>query len=190
MSCSVTRATCCSSGRTVARCTRTRSPASSRGTALQQDFQSILATGNDEHTTGGLASKAEATAAAHRKTLAPYFVDRSLIVTDTSAYAPGSVLPFEDDQIDPRFAWHVSYEGGGTKIADPAASTWTLTSLVATETSGVFEATWVDTRSSDGDLLAWATASYYTSDGKFGSLRVGQTTLGATGADNTETAGN
>jgi hypothetical protein len=158
--------------------------------ALQQDFQSILVAGNTEQTTGGLASKADTAAAAHRKTLAPYFGDRALIVKDTAAYAPGSVLPFDDDQIDPRFAWHITYEGAGTTVAAASASTWALTSMIATETPGVFEATWTDTRTSDHDLLAWATASYYTSQGKFGSLRVGQTTLGSTGALNNQTAAN
>lgn len=158
--------------------------------ALQQEFQSILLAENTEQTTGGLASGAAAAAAKHRKELAPYFVDRALIVKDSAAYAPGSVLPFDDDEIDPRFAWHVSYVGTGTTVADPASSRWTLASMVATGTPGVFEATWLDRRTSDGDLLAWASASYYTSQSKFGSVRVGQTTLGATGALNQTTGAN
>lgn len=158
--------------------------------ALQQEFQSILVRGNEQRSDNGAATPALTAAAAHRKQLAPYFVDRAMIAPDTEAYAPGSVLPFDADQIDPRFEWHVAYDANGTTVADPKASTWTLTSMVATDTSGVFEATWVDKRTSDGELLAWATASYYVSEGKFGSLRLGLTTLGSNGALNDQTAGN
>lgn len=146
--------------------------------ALQQEFQSILAKGNDERSDNGAATPALAAAAEHRKLLAPYFVDRALIVRDGAAYAPGSTLPFSDDQIDPRFAWHVVYEADGERVADPEASTWAVVSAVATQTPGVLEVTWADRRSSDGGLLAWASASYYADQGQFGSLRVGQTTLG------------
>lgn len=158
--------------------------------SLQQQFQSILVAANDEQSSGGEATEAEKKAAAHREALAPYFVDRALIVKDTAAYAPGSVLPFDDDEIDPRFAWHVAYDGSGTTVSDPSTSRWALTSMVATDTPGVFEATWLDQRRGGGELLAWATASYYVSEGKFGSVRVGQTTLGSTGVLNDMTAGN
>lgn len=158
--------------------------------SLQQRFQEILVAANDERSNDGAATPAEKDAAEHRKALAPYFVDRALIVKDTAAYAPGSVLPFDDDEIDPRFPWHVSYRAGGTTANDPSMSRWALTSMIATDTPGVFAATWLDRRTADSDLLAWATASYYVSERKFGSVRLGETTLGATGSLGGAKAGN
>lgn len=160
--------------------------------ALQQDFTTILFRGNTEKSGNGAPSTAFLDSVQHRKLLAPYFVKRSLPVTDANAYAPGSVLPFKDGQIDPRFPWHVSYtpDSQGRTVANPSLSSWQLESLVATATPGVLEATWLNKTVSSGDLLAWATASYYIDPGAFGSLIVGQTTLGARGAPSINKAGN
>lgn len=156
--------------------------------ALQQEFQSILHDRTGAQPTNGAADPATQAAAEHRRTLAPYFVDRALIADDAEAYAPGSVLPFDDDQIDPRFPWFIATGSDQITVSPASTSTWSLMSVVATQTPGVLEATWLD-RSVDGDLFAWATASYYVDGGKFGSLKVGTTTLGSRNTMKTQKAG-
>ena len=159
--------------------------------ALQQEFSAILFKGNGETAANGGATPALIAAVEHRRLLAPYFVERSLFVEDAEAYAPGSILPFDDDEIDPRFPWYVGYAPGsqGAIVLDPTTSSWELTSLVATVTPGVLEATWLNSSTGTGDLLAWATASYYVDPGAFGSLTLGKTTLGERGDATIETAG-
>lgn len=142
---------------------------------LQQEFTTILSRGDTETSSNGAPSTAVKEWAEHRKLLAPYFVERALLVKDSSAYAPGSVFPFSDDEIDPRFPWYQ------TATPDPAASSWELVSMVATSTPQVLEATWLNKSPVTGDLFAWATASYYVDAGGFGSLTTGVTTLGEQG---------
>ncbi len=156
---------------------------------MQQRFAQLAFDANDDRQDNGGASPAFLALVEHRKELAPYFVDRALIADDAEAYAPGSVLPYDENQIDPRFPWFLDYtDTARTTVAAPGASTWKLASMTATETSGVFEATWLNS-SDRGDLYAWATASYYVDGGKFGSLRVGTTTIGTGSATAIQTAG-
>lgn len=159
--------------------------------ALQQQFATILFQGNNEQApSNGAPGPAFLASVEHRKLLAPYFVDRALVADPAQAYAPGSFLPFGDNQIDPRFPWFVAHEGNAfSPVADPSTASWSLDSMVATQTPGVLEATWLDTNPSTGGLLAWATASYYVDQGKFGSLKVGTTTLATHTATQLETAG-
>lgn len=158
---------------------------------LQQKFATILFQGNDEVSGNGAPSKAFRNAVEHRKLLAPYFVDRAMFVDDALAYAPGSVLPFGPDEIDPRFPWYVSYEPGtqGRVAMNPAMSGWELASMVATSTQGVLEATWLNASPKTGELFAWATASYHVDPGAFGGLTVGLTTLGERGIPSMSKAG-
>lgn len=147
--------------------------------ALQQQFADILFAGNGETTQDGAPGAAFQLSVEHRRLLAPYFVDKALLAEDALAYAPGSVLPFSADQIDPRFPWFLDVEPGtdGRTIADPTMSKWELVSVTATGVPGILEATWLNTRPVTGELLAWATASYFTEPAAFGSLTVGQTTI-------------
>jgi hypothetical protein len=156
---------------------------------LQQEFAQILFKGNSEHTENGAPSAAFLESVQHRKLLAPYFVDRAFLVEDAVAYAPGSTLPFDSGKIDPRFPWFLAHPADDpVKLLDPSGSTWTVASVVATKTPGVLEATWVDSNAATGQLFSWATASYYSDEGKFGSLKVGTTTLSNDGS--IQTAGN
>ena len=147
---------------------------------LQQEFATILFAGNSEVSQDGAAGPSLSAAVENRRLLAPFFVDQALLADDSEAYAPGSALPFEADEIDPRFPWYVGYEpdSQGRTVMDPALSTWQLASVVASDTTGVLEATWLNSSPATGELLAWATASYYVQSGAFGSLSVGFTTIG------------
>ena len=158
---------------------------------LQNGFAEILYEGNEAEGADGAPSTVFATAVEHRKELAPYFIDRALFVKEELAYAPGSVLPFAPDEIDPRFPWYVAYEPGsqGTVVVDPAQSGWALASVTASNSQGVFDATWLNTDAATGDLLAWATASYFVDPGAFGDLMVGRTTIGDRGTPLSETVG-
>lgn len=159
--------------------------------ALQQQFTAILFQGNTEQApTNGAPGPAFLASVQHRKLLEPYFVERAFVADPAQAYSPGSYLPFGDTQIDPRFPWFVAHQSGASSpVADPSTTSWALASLVATQTPGVFEATWLDTNPSTGALLAWGTASYYVDQGKFGSLKVGTTTLASDTATQLQTAG-
>jgi hypothetical protein len=147
---------------------------------LQQEFATILFGGNTEVTSDGAAGPSLSAAVENRRLLAPYFVEQALLVDAAEAYAPGSALPFEADQIDPRFAWYVGYEpeSQGRTVVDPGLATWNLVSVVASETTGVLDATWLNTSPTTGELFAWATASYYVESGAFGNVSVGFTTIG------------
>lgn len=155
---------------------------------LQQEFAALLAKGYAEVPGNGAPSTALVDAAKHRKKLAPYFVERAFPVDDIQAYAPGSVLPFGADEIDPRFPWYVGYGQDG-RPADPKSSKWAPVSIIATETPGVLEVTWLSRGTKTGDLLAWASASYYVDPGAFGSLTVGHTTIGERGTPSSDKAG-
>lgn len=159
--------------------------------SIQQEFAPILYAGNGESSGNGAPSAAVLAAVEHRRLVAPYFVERALFVEDGLAYAPGSMLPFETDEIDPRFPWYVSYEPGsrGRIVANPEGSRWELVSMVATDTPGVLDATWLNQSAATGDLHAWATASYYVDPGAFGNLTVGTTTIGERGSSMTGTDG-
>ncbi|ROR75969.1 hypothetical protein SAMN06295974_3696 [Plantibacter flavus] len=152
--------------------------------ALQQGFADILYRGNGETTANGAPSAAFLESVEHRRQLAPYFVAKALIADDALAYAPGSALPFGDGEIDPRFPWYTDVEPGsnGRIIADPSTSSWSVAAVVSSGTPGVIEVTWLDTRTETGELLAWATASYYADSGAFGGLVTGQTTIGERGS--------
>jgi hypothetical protein len=147
---------------------------------LQQEFANILFSGNTEVGSDGAAGPSLTAAVENRRLLAPYFVEQALLVDDAEAYAPGSALPFDADQIDPRFAWYVGYEpeSQGRTVVDPGLATWGLASVIASETTGVLDVTWLNTNETTGDLFAWATASYYVQSGAFGNVAVGFTTIG------------
>jgi len=153
---------------------------------LQQKFAEILVQDNNTQSEDGVASSAGMAAAEHRKLLAPYFVDRAFLVDGSTAYAPLSLNPFGEDQIDPRFPWFIAYQDG--QVADPRYSAWSLVSMQPTDTAGVFTATWFS-RSPDDALNAWAKASYYSDTEQFGSLTVGMTTVGERAASRSQKAG-
>lgn len=153
--------------------------------ALQQEFAAIFESSNDEQTADGAPSEAFRASVEHRRALEPYFVESSLVAGDL-AYTPGSTDPFAADQIDPRFPWYVSSQlvredGTSRTVYGPADTcTWTLVSVVGTETAGVLDATWL-CQGEGQDLYAWASAKYYASEGKFGRVAVGSTTIGDNG---------
>lgn len=148
---------------------------------LQQQFAEILYAGNNEETPGdGAPGESFIESAEHRKQLAPYFHENSWVVDGDLAYAPGSLDPFERDQMDPRFPWYIRYaDEDRLEYADPETYQWEVVSVVPTslDDAGVSDVTWMVT-DEQGDLLAWATASYSDSDETFYGLRVGQTTIG------------
>lgn len=149
---------------------------------LQQGFTEILgadsAATNDEGNGGPDA--AFAASVEHRRELAPYFIERSLLVGDDLAYVASSIDPFEADQVDPRFPWFAVYGPDGS-FAVPSTSLWSLAGIATTDSSGVLRAVWTCTDTVTGDLLAWAVAEYYIDAGAFGDLRTGTTTLGQNG---------
>lgn len=147
--------------------------------ALQQQFAEIAFRGNGQVSADGAPIAAYLESVEHRRSLAPYFVERALFIDDALAYAPGSSAPFDSDEIDPRFPWYLAFADPSlTVAADPSGATWRLAAMMPTVTEGVFSATWLNTSSATGELLAWATASYYVDGEAFGSLSVGLTTPG------------
>ncbi|MDN6373927.1 MAG: hypothetical protein L0K12_13560, partial [Brevibacterium aurantiacum] len=78
---------------------------------LQNEFQSLLADGNDEKDPGnGKPKDSFIQSAEHRESLAPYFDAESFVIEDdTIAYNAGSDIPFTETEIDPRFQWYTQY---------------------------------------------------------------------------------
>lgn len=150
---------------------------------LQNEFQSLLADGNDEKDPGnGKPKDSFIQSAEHRESLAPYFDAESFVIEDdTIAYNAGSDIPFTETEIDPRFQWYTQY----TDLDHTAytevdkAGTWQLSSVVPSRTAeeGQVSVMWLN-RAPDGALLAWAKATYTVEAGTFDNLTVGTTTLG------------
>ena len=148
--------------------------------ALQQEFLTIFAPTEGEQVEGnGAASPALMASIEIRKALAPFFTSESLLVEDKVAYAPGSSVPFADDEIDPRFPWYQPSTIVDGRIVYGAADTctWDLVSVTATGVGGVLDATWL-CQGAEGDLYSWATASWYAEEEAFGRVSVGETTIG------------
>ena len=150
----------------------------------QQRFSEILYAGQTDTAVDGVPGQGFMESVEHRRELARFFVESALIASEEEAYAPGSVLPFESDEIDPRFPWYVpsTTVDGRLVYSDPSTCTWGLVSVTATTTSGVLDATWL-CQDSEGDLYAWASASWYEDSEKFGKVVVGTTTLGDRGGE-------
>ncbi len=144
---------------------------------LQQEFTAIYFAGNEESAQNGGASESNVKAGAHRKKLAPYFLEEGFLVDGAAAYAPLSIEPYDLDQIDPRFPWFVGFDDG--KVADPTRDVWRLASVMPSRSDGIFETVWLNENLMTGDLNAWASASYYVQDESFTRLRVGMTTVGS-----------
>lgn len=150
---------------------------------LQNEFQSILAEGNDEEDPGnGKPKDSFVSSAKHRESLAPYFDADSYVVEDDQiAYNAGSDIPFSDTEIDPRFQWYTQYtDENRTEYVKPdKAGTWAVSSVVPSRTAeeGEISVTWLN-RTPEGKLLAWAKATYVIEADRFTDLTVGTTTLG------------
>lgn len=134
---------------------------------LQQGFSEILLNGDMASSDNGAPSPAAMASVEHRKLLAPYFTEASLVAEDVDAYAPRSALPFDSDEIDPRFPWFVGQ------------SVWQVASVMPSADEGVFEVTWLNQNEQGDELYAWAQARYLASEGTFAKLTVGVTALGA-----------
>lgn len=149
---------------------------------LQNEFQSILVKTNKEKDPGdGTPKSSFIKAAKHREKLADHFAENSWLVTDDEiAYNAGSDIPFDDDEIDPRFQWYTLYANKNhTSYAKPSQSSWKLVSTVPSRLAepGQVTVTWLN-HNDDGRLLAWARATYIVEDETFTDLDVGTTTLG------------
>lgn len=121
---------------------------------------------------------------AHRKSLAGAWSPTALIVDDQEAYTFTTVDYFGDDEIDPRFAWFVRYDG--LHASDPSSYAWSVASVMpqikAPTTARVV---WV-CRDSSGTVLAWANAIYDHDTTLFDELQLVVTSEGAEHVETTE----
>lgn len=150
---------------------------------LQQGFAEIMFRGNEETLSDdGTPTQAFQDAAEHRRLLAPYFTEGSLIVEDEDvAYGPGTVDPFGPTQIDPRFPWYLRFlDQERSGVADPADYQWSVASASPSsiDSAGVVEVVWLCRESATGDILAWANAVHGEEGGGFLGLTVGTTSIG------------
>lgn len=156
--------------------------------ALQQEFAQLLRTAALEpSTSNGAPGPGFLASLEHRKALEPYFLETSFSVATEEAYLPNS-LGLPEGTVDPRFPWFVALERGAdgsdptptSRAAEPSASVWSLASVIPAEAGdpGRLDVTWLNQDPATGDLLSWATATYFVDEGRFGLLSVGTTTIG------------
>lgn len=143
---------------------------------LQQDYATILFQGNGTTRDDRVSEQALTSAIEHQGLLAAHIRDQAIPTA-------GSAL--EDDTLDPRTPWYVGFEADGITVVDPSTSRWELVSVMPIDEFS-FELTWLNRGPSDL-LYAWATARYYSEDGKFGQFTVGKSTRGADNVEQVQT---
>lgn len=143
---------------------------------LQQEYATILFDGNATAQDDMVSEQALQAVIAHQEALGALIRVQSI---------PSDEAALDDDTLDPRRPWYVGFENDGITVVDPTNTTWSLVSVMATG-PGVFELAWLN-RGTSGELKAWATASYYSEDAKFGAFTVGKTTHGVDGVTQVET---
>ena len=141
--------------------------------SLQQEYAALVHNAHADTSSIEVPAAALEAVRAQQSKLEGFFTSESLIARDDVALS--------ETQIDPRYPWYIGYKSDGTTVVDPSTSRWEASSVMPTEENGQLQATWLN-RTSSGKLLAWATATYFTDRGAFGSLTVGTTTQGTAGA--------
>lgn len=144
----------------------------------QQQFAVLYEAINDAPSANNGAPNKETMAMVeHRRTLAEHWDPSSYVVDEEMAYVFTTTPDTERDEIDPRFAWYVRYDGFKTS---PASSyTWKVESVMPTlDAPGTARVVWTNT-DPKGVTLAWASAVYTDADATFSDLELVVTALGA-----------
>ncbi|MEU7317908.1 hypothetical protein [Streptomyces sp. NPDC007083] len=137
----------------------------------------------------GAPNHAATDMAEHRRTLAPFFDEGSYAAEDEDAYTWQNVMPFDEaDEIDPRFAWYVRYDG--SRASNAGAYTWTVETVTpdldTEDKTGVTNSAtvvWLCRETKSDEALAWARADYaYDEAEKSGTFRDLDLVITAAGA--------
>lgn len=133
--------------------------ASRRVAQKQQRYAELYFTSDNSPSPGnGVPTKADLEIASHRRSLAGLFAPDTFQVAGDKAYQWTSVVDVEPDKVDPRYDWYIRYNG--LKVADPKTYTWQVESAMPSlSQEGQAEVVWV-CRTTEGETLAWARASY------------------------------
>lgn len=134
---------------------------------LQQEYATILYQGNGTGRDDRVSEQALQAALQQQDKIA------SLIREDS---IPTEDAVLDGDQLDPRLPWFIGYEADGLSVVDPGTSSWELIEIMPSDI-GSYGLTWAN-KTAEGQLLAWATASYFVEDAKFGQFTVGKTSHG------------
>ncbi|MFG1858913.1 hypothetical protein ACGFJT_44260 [Actinomadura geliboluensis] len=160
--------------------------ASERVAARQREFAGLSIAASKEAASGkgnGAPGKAMSALVNHRRSLAEYWDEKSLIVDDDLAYRFTTSPYFDDDEIDPRFPWYVRYDG--VKASEPSTYAWAVESAMPVlDAPTTARVVWV-CRDSKGVVLAWANAIYDGETKTFHDLDLDVT---AEGAEHEQTA--
>lgn len=152
----------------------------------QQRYAQLYYTSDNTASPGnGEPTQADLDIASHRRTLAKHFdKDSFQVKDDAEAYLWTSVVDVDPDKVDPRYEWYIRYDG--RKVADPKSYTWQVeTAMPDVSVPGRARVIWV-CRTSQGEVLAWATAIYDSGSKVFDDLELVVTT---TGQENSQTLG-
>lgn len=157
---------------------------------VQNEFAEIFYSINDQErevdeesgTSGPFPGEFEA--AEHREQMADYFAEQSYLVDESVAYEITAFEQYGSHEIDPRYPWFVltepvdeDAEAFDVTFSDPETYQWRTSSVMPQLGTGpdVMRVSWVN-ESEDGDLLAWALATYDHSEEEMSALTVGFTT--------------
>lgn len=143
----------------------------------QQEYTRLFHAVNNAPSTGnGAPNQAVLKTVEHRRMLAPFWDPKSFVADERLAYAFTTTPYFGRDEMDPRFAWYVRYDG--LKAADPKSYDWRVESVMSTlDAPTRARVVWV-CRDSKTTVLAWASATYDGSTRTFSGLGLVVTAAG------------
>lgn len=143
----------------------------------QNTFADLFRASNGKSSSdNGAPGEADKKIVDHRRSLAHSWAPASLVVSDDQAYSFHTTSDFEQETIDPRYAWFIKKDGD--KAADPDTYSWAVQTVMP-EADAADQATvsWV-CRDKNGAVLAWASATYNSASKKFSDLALTASTTG------------
>lgn len=149
-------------------------------TDREAGYQTAAAIADAQHEFAQLyADDRNADAAEHRAMMGRWFADEVLwadrqMDDDGLVSSPTRVVPFGQDQLDPRWPWYFQSDG------DPDEYGWEVESVTSVGDAGrELQMFWVNRDVETDELLAWATGTYDAEQEVVIAVEVGMTAEGA-----------
>jgi hypothetical protein len=143
----------------------------------QNTFANLFkAAGGKSSSDNGAPGEADKKIVDHRRSLAKNWDPASFVVSDDQAYSFHTTSDFEQETIDPRYAWFIKKDGD--TAAAPDTYSWAVqTVMPKADTADQATVSWL-CRDKNGAVLAWASATYSNASKKFSDLSLTASTTG------------